>query len=50
MQNYKTDINGKEERKTNPEILLSNTGAMRSGKYLFQNSTTNRENFTSTCD
>lgn len=50
MQNYKTDINGKEERKTNPEILLPNTGAMRSGKYLFQNSTTNRENFTSTCD
>ena len=46
MQNYKKDINGKEERKTNPEILLSNTGAMRSGKYLFQNSTTNRENFT----
>ena len=46
MQNYKKDINGKEERKTNPKILLSNTGAMRSGKYLFQNSTTNRENFT----
>lgn len=46
MQNYKNDINGKEERKPNPNILLPNTGAMRSGKYLFQNSTTNRENFT----
>lgn len=37
MQNNKKDINGKEERKANPKILLPNTGAMRSGKYLFQN-------------
>lgn len=46
MQNNKKDINGKEERKTNPTILLPNTAVMRSGKYLFQNSTTNEENFT----
>ena len=40
------DINSKEERKTNPKILLPNTGVIRSGKYLFQNSTTNEQNFT----
>lgn len=36
----------KEERKNHPKILLPNTGVMRNGKYLFQNSTTNEENFT----
>ena len=46
MQNNKNDINSKEERKINPKILLPNTAVMRSGKYLFQNSTTNEENFT----
>lgn len=46
MQNNKNDINSKEERKTTPKSLLPNTAVMRSGKYLFQNSTTYEENVT----
>lgn len=46
MQNNKKDINGKEERKTYTKILIPNKAVMRSGKYLFQNSTTTEKNFT----